>query len=186
MPALFYMAGEGRAHTRTGQAGRPRKPALREVDERLLRTWAYSLHIGFFAGLIWGVAGCVLAFFGFTEVNTFAWAKPWLNKDLLAPWARPLAGLAVYVLFSMLAALLYALVLRKARGPWPGILFGLAWYGLFFFAIGPALGMLPPYHRLNVHTHVSEMCRFLLWGVFIGYSIALEFTDERAREPGVG
>jgi len=27
------------------------------------------------------------------------------------------------------------------------------------------------------------LCLFVLWGMFIGYSIALEFTDDRIREP---
>lgn len=148
--------------------------------------WSYALHVGFFAGLIWWLAGVALHFFGFTEVRPAFMAEPWADRTFLASWNDHFTGLLAYTVFSMLAALLYAAVLRKAKGPWPGILYGLAWYLVLFFGIGPFAGMLPAYSRLAVHSHVSELSRFLLWGAFIGYSITLEFTDERMRESGLG
>jgi len=152
----------------------------------LTRPWAFALQVGFFAGLIWGLAGCVAHYFGFTEVKPSAWAGPWLAKGLSGSWRGTLAGLAAYVALSVLAALLYAAVLRRARGPWPGVAYGILWFAALFFMIGPALGVLPSWRGLSVHTLVAEGCRFLLWGGFIGYSVAMEFTDERVREPGMG
>ena len=32
-------------------------------------------------------------------------------------------------------------------------------------------------------TNISEVCIFILWGLFIGYTTAQEFTDEKLREP---
>lgn len=151
----------------------------------MTRPWAFALQIGFFAGLIWGLAGCAAQFFGFTEVKASAWAGPWLDQKTEAAWQGTLAGLAGYIILSILASLVYAAVLRRAKGPWPGLAYGAAWYAVLFFMIGPAAG-LPSWRGLSVHSLVSELCRFLLWGVFIGYSIAMEFTDERQREPGPG
>ena len=158
----------------------------REVFCPLIRPLAFALQVGFFAGLIWGLAGVVLHFFGFSEVKPASWAGPWLNKSAASSWVGALSGLAVYTVISILASLVYAAVLRKAKGPWPGILYGLFWYLLLFFGIGHALGLLPAWNRMEMHSHVSELCRFLLWGAFIGYSITFEFTDERTREPGMG
>lgn len=148
--------------------------------------WSYALYIGFYAGLIWGLAGFVMYLFDFTELRPAFWIAPWADKAFQASWRGYLAGLAAYVALSMLAALLYAAVLRKAHGPWPGILYGFGWYLLLFLLIGPSCGMVPAFTKLEVQTLLSEMCRFLLWGVFIGYSITLEFTDERIREPNMG
>lgn len=36
--------------------------------------------------------------------------------------------------------------------------------------------------KLPWNTVISEFCIFLLWGMFIGYTAAIEYTDERKRE----
>lgn len=38
-------------------------------------------------------------------------------------------------------------------------------------------------NRLDWNTIVSDLCLFVLWGLFIGYTITMEFTEERNREP---
>lgn len=159
---------------------------MREVRGPLTKPWSYALYIGFFAGLIWGLAGHVLSYFAFTEVAPAFWLTPWVDKSFLSSWRGQVAGLALYICYSIVAALLYTAVLRKARGPWPGIAYGLAWYVLLFCVIGPLLGLIPSFGKLATHTHLAELCRSLLWGVFIGYSITLEFTDDRRREAKAG
>lgn len=159
---------------------------MREVRGPLTNPWSFGLYIGFFAGLIWGLAGHILYFFDFTELAPAFWLTPWVDKPFLSSWRGQVAGLAIYIVFSIVAALLYAAVLRKARGPWPGIGYGFAWYVLLICIIGPLCGMVPAFGKLATHTHLSELCRFLLWGVFIGYSITLAFTDDRKRETSAG
>jgi uncharacterized membrane protein YagU involved in acid resistance len=91
-------------------------------------------------------------------------------------------GWAVFALFSVLASFLYAALFRKAKGPWPGIAYGIAWWAIWFVLIGPAIDAVKPITALDRNSFFTELCLFLLWGLFIGYTINFEFTEEREGE----
>lgn len=145
----------------------------------MMKRWRYAVYIGFFAGLIWGLIGWTLYYFKFSSVLPAFLLEPFFRKSFMHSWSGHSAGLAAFIIYSIVAALLYTIILIKLRGPWPGVVFGLVCWGITFLWIGPFAGMLPPFRKLSMETHVTEACRFLLWGVFIGYSISLEFHDER-------
>ncbi|MNR52325.1 hypothetical protein D3C85_1721510 [compost metagenome] len=73
--------------------------------------------------------------------------------------------------------------LSKLPGPWIGIAYGVAWWALLYLLIGPWTGMMNWIYGLDRNTIITDLCLFILWGLFIGYSIALEYTEEREREP---
>ncbi|WP_028610422.1 YqhR family membrane protein [Paenibacillus harenae] len=145
--------------------------------------WLYAVKIGFFAGLIWGTVRWIFYTMKFTTVIPGFAADPFFRKAFLKTYWGIAFGIGAFVLISIIAALLYAALFRRLRGPWPGIAYGLAWWALIFIAAGPPLGMTERVTILGWNTLYSEICVFLLWGVFIGYSIAFEFTDEASREP---
>jgi hypothetical protein len=58
---------------------------------------------------------------------------------------------------------------------------GVLWWGGVFLA-GSWLFLLQRPFRLPWNSVISEFCIFLLWGLFIGYTAAIEYTDERNRE----
>ncbi|MDF2834960.1 MAG: hypothetical protein K0Q63_600 [Paenibacillus sp.] len=145
--------------------------------------WLYSAQIGLFAGLIWGFIRWMLYNMKFTtEIPAFL-MEPFFKHDFLVSYWGVLIGIAGFTIFSVIAALLYVLLLGKLRGPWPGVFYGLIWWALMFLAIGPLLGLTGKVNAAGWNTFFSELCIFTLWGVFIGYSIAFEFTDEASREP---
>lgn len=142
----------------------------------------FSLQIGLFAGLIWGLLR--LAFFemNMTRVLPGYMLEPFFRHSFLNTVPGIAIGIGGYVLFSAAAALLYRVLMGKLRGPWPGMLYGAGW-SLLFGAIGPWLGMMPKLNEIGWNSIITEFCIFVLWGLFIGYSIAFEFTDEASREP---
>lgn len=151
----------------------------------MLKKWGFALYIGFFAGLIWGGFKQLFYFLEFTKAPPAFMLEPWLKAEFIRGAAGQWTGLGVFILFSLAAACLYGLMLSRVRGPWPGIAYGFAWWIALFVAIGPYAGMTPKLGKLDMNSMLTEACIFVLWGVFIGYSIALEFTDDRVREPGL-
>lgn len=145
--------------------------------------WFFSLNIGFFAGLIWGGMKVLTYYLGFTKVWPAFLAKPYLKDSLLENWVGHLIGWGHFIVFSILAAVIYVFVLYRLKGPWPGLLYGAAWWLLLYLAIGPVSGMMKVLWKLDLNSIITDCCIFLLWGVFIGYTIAFEYTDERLREP---
>jgi len=145
--------------------------------------WSFALYIGFFAGLLWGGLKCIEYYFHFTSLTPGFLLEPFFLHEFLISPAGFWVGWGAFTLFSIIASLLYALLMAKTKGPWFGIGYGVVWWGVIFLLIGPITGMTKWIAYMDLNTIVTDLCLFVLWGLFIGYSISFEFTDERSREP---
>ncbi|MGN7761595.1 YqhR family membrane protein [Paenibacillus sp. 22594] len=143
--------------------------------------WTFSLELGYFAGLIWGGARWLMYAMHFTKVLPGFLAEPFFKHDFLKTSAGNLIGYLFFIACSVIATLLYVLLFRKLKGPWPGMIYGVLWWSAIFLA-GSWLFLQQRPFRLPWNSVISEFCIFLLWGLFIGYTAAIEYTDERKRE----
>ncbi|MRN53571.1 YqhR family membrane protein [Paenibacillus monticola] len=143
--------------------------------------WIFALELGYFAGLIWGGARWLMYTLHFTKVIPGFLAEPFFKHDFLMTPAGHLLGYLFFIGFSVVVSLLYVLILRKLKGPWPGMIYGVLWWSVLFLAGSQYFLMQRPF-RLPWNSIISEFCVFLLWGLFIGYTAAIEYTDERKRE----
>ncbi|MFC4777441.1 YqhR family membrane protein [Paenibacillus sp. GCM10023252] len=174
------MADENKEHSQNGQA-KGNKQANKSSHPT--KTGLYLLQLGFFAGLIWGFVRWVFFEMKFTLVLPGMLLDPFMKQSFLRTGWGHGAGIAAFIVLSIVAAFLYKVVLGKLRGPWPGAVYGLLWWALLFLGIGPLLGFIKPITEAGWNTLYTEACVFTLWGLFIGYSVAFEFTDEASREP---
>ncbi|MCM3747283.1 YqhR family membrane protein [Paenibacillus pasadenensis] len=163
----------------SGERRRERGPYRRQQTN----PWKFCLMIGFWAGLIWGLVHWLMYTFRFTPVLPGFLAEPFYQHSFLQTNWGHISGVLFFILFSIAAAFLYKILLGRSQGPWAGFIYGLLWWTLLFVAFGPLLGMTQPVNRMGWDGVLSELCLFAVWGVFIGYSIAFEFTDEASREP---
>ena len=144
---------------------------------------AFALELGFFAGLIWGAIHWVFYMFHLTKVIPGYLGESFFKHTFLKSGSGQIVGWLLFILLSAIASVIYVLLFRKLKGPWPGMVYGLVWWIMIFTLAGPPLHMVKPLKYLGWNSIISEICLFLLWGLFIGYTIAVEFTDERKREP---
>ncbi|MEK8132770.1 YqhR family membrane protein [Paenibacillus filicis] len=156
-----------------------RKPETRKKTGK----WSFALYIGVFAGILWGGLKIIESYFHFTTLPPGFMLEPFFLHEYLTSVAGYWLGWGAFTLFSIVASLLYALLMAKTRGPWFGIGYGVAWWVFIFLLIGPLTGMTKWIAYMDLNTVLSDFCLFVLWGLFIGYSISFEFTDERSREP---
>ena len=154
-------------------------------DSEQTGVWTFALQIGFFAGLIWGAVKVAEVYFRFTKIPANFMAKPFLAPSFMNTTAGFWMGWLTFIVFSVIAALLYAALFRKVAGHWAGLAYGAVWWALIYLLVGPSTGMMKWIYRYDWNTILTDSCLFLLWGLFIGYSISFEFTDEREREPAV-
>ncbi|MBD8497750.1 YqhR family membrane protein [Paenibacillus arenosi] len=152
-------------------------------DQPKTNPWWFALQLGFYAGLIWGGMRILSYELHFTVNVPGFLLEPFLLNSFLQSQQGRFAGWGAFILFSILCSLLYTFTMRKRTGPWPGILYGILWWVLLFVAVGPALGLVLPVTQTSYNSITTELCIFLLWGLFIGYTAATEFNDERLREP---
>jgi len=142
------------------------------------------MELGFFAGLIWGGARWLMYGMHFSKVIPGFLAEPFFKHAYLLKAEGHLIGYLFFIVFSVISSLLYVLLLRKLKGPWPGMVYGVLWWSALFLA-GSWLFLQQPPFRLPWNTVISEFCLFLLWGLFIGYTAAFEFTNDRKRDKRV-
>ncbi|CAH8771593.1 YqhR family membrane protein [Paenibacillus dendritiformis] len=153
------------------------------MQQKRTNPFSFGVLTGFFAGLIWGGLHWLGYIFSFTIIVPGFLVEPFYKHAYLTTVDGQLLGLVAFIVFSILAALLYVLVLRKVPGPWAGVVYGLVWWVILFVIPGPLLGLVPPVRQTTWNTIWTESCTMLLWGLFIGYTVATEFNEEREREP---
>ena len=157
----------------------------RDREERRHRTApvSYCIKLGFFAGLLWGGFRWVLYTIHFTKTIPAFLVDPFFRIAFLKTGWGHVIGICSFIVFSMVAALIYYYVLGRIAGPWPGLFYGAFWWCVWFLTAGPLLAMVEPVYKIGYNTISTELSVFLIWGLFIGYTIAFEFNDETSREP---
>jgi len=131
--------------------------------------------IGFFGGVFLSVFFGVIHYFNIVEVNLFhPWKVLFTHYDVTIKWYLYPIWIAGYGVLSVPIALVYYLI-GKNRNHWDiGALYGfvLAVISYIFLPI-----ILYDQHFLQKYllkTHISFFVLFIIYGVFIGYSISYE------------
>ncbi|MEC0108109.1 YqhR family membrane protein [Paenibacillus taichungensis] len=166
------------------QKDRGRRPSQRQGQAHYFtKPFPFAVELGFFAGFIWGGLHWLFYLLHFTTVPLGFLAEPFFKHNFIYTAAGHLTGWLFFIVFSVLTSLIYTFTLKKWKGPLPGMGYGIFWWLIIFVLVGPKLDMVKPLNRLTWDSIITEFCFFLLWGLFIGYTVAMEFTDERKREP---
>ncbi|TVY11475.1 YqhR family membrane protein [Paenibacillus cremeus] len=153
------------------------------MERQRTNRWNFALYIGVFAGLIWGGLKIIEYYFHFTTLPIGFLIEPFFLHSYVNTWQGMVTGWLAFILFSVVASLLYSVMLSQAKSAWIGIGYGAVWWGIIFLLIGPVTGMMNWIAFIDLNTILSDFCLFVLWGLFIGYSISFEFTDHRVSEP---
>ncbi|PWW44176.1 MULTISPECIES: YqhR family membrane protein [Paenibacillus] len=182
--------GERTSHKENGRADkgeekdRGKRPTQRQGQSHYFtKPFPFAVELGFFAGFIWGGLHWLSYLLHFTIVPLGFLAEPFFKHNFIYTAAGHLTGWLFFIVFSVFTSLIYTFTLRKLKGPIPGMGYGILWWLIIFVLVGPKLDMVKPLNRLTWDSIITEFCFFLLWGLFIGYTVAMEFTDERKREP---
>lgn len=133
-------------------------------------------------GFIAGVGGALLGYFAYS----FHFSK--INPDLIldifrGDWKDGWLGLIVatilYGILSIGVAFLYYAILKQKRSIIWGAVFGLILFLLIFFLLYPIFPSLDRITEYDFETITTEVCLFLLYGIFIGYSISYEYNEQK-------
>lgn len=145
------------------------------INQKKLRM---GVSIGLASGIIWGTISLAAYYLQFTDIGPSIYAKPLLNSDYVLKWQGHLIGLLFYIIFSILISLAYAFLLSRFNSPWIGIFYGVALWGLVFILLNPLLDLTKKITELGANTNSVMLCLYILAGLFIGYSLSIEFNNE--------
>ncbi|MFC4404236.1 YqhR family membrane protein [Gracilibacillus xinjiangensis] len=141
------------------------------------------ISIGFFGGFIWSLIASITAFFNFTSVSpkTFI-LRSWLQTEWTDHWLGQLISIIILSLLSILLALLYYVTFKKIQGIWAGIMIGFVLWFIAFWLLEPIFPNIPAFYMLDSDTVVTTLCLFILYSVFISYSISFAYSQQLKDE----
>ncbi|PEY41676.1 hypothetical protein CN354_07680 [Bacillus cereus] len=140
------------------------------------------VQIGLFGGVFWGSIWYFLHIFSFTEVGPNYLLLPFaLGNWKEGVWGNVL-GVVCVGLLSILVALIYKALFKRFEGILPGILYGLFWWTILFLGLGSIAPVIKNALHLPKETIVTTICIFILYGVFITYSVSFEANNVNQGE----
>nr|WP_318246307.1 YqhR family membrane protein [Bacillus sp. PS06] len=132
---------------------------------------------GLFGGLFWSLLNYLAYIFNFTEISPNLVLQPWTVGEWKDRVLGQFIGIAVIGVLSIGVALLYYALLRRFQKIWVGMIFGVALWILVFYILNPIFPGLKSLADLDRNTNITTICFYILYGVFIGYSISFETTE---------
>ncbi|WP_209123072.1 YqhR family membrane protein [Alkalihalobacillus sp. BA299] len=133
--------------------------------------------IGIFGGLLWSTLGYIAFFFNFARIGPALVLMPWALGDWKNGYIGQIVGIIVIGLLSVLVAFIYKLLFERFNSLWPGILYGIVLWLIVFYLLNPIFPGLKSVANLDSNTIITTICLYVLYGVFIGYSISYEYQE---------
>ncbi|WLD92006.1 YqhR family membrane protein [Alkalihalobacillus sp. AL-G] len=135
------------------------------------------LTIGFVGGVFWSLIGYLAYLFNFSIIRPSFVLAPLVigdwKEDMLGDWV----GIFVIGLLSMLVAFAYKILFAKFKHMAAGVIFGLILWGIVFYLLRPMFPDLKPIHELGMNTLTTTICLYVLYGLFVGFSISFEYDE---------
>ncbi|HZG73878.1 MAG TPA: YqhR family membrane protein [Chondromyces sp.] len=135
---------------------------------------------GLAGGAIWSMVAYIAYMFRFTKIEPNVILEPFTVGNWKETWIGIVLSILAYSIVSVGVALLYYALLRKMKSLWSGIILGLVLLGIVLLVLNPIFPSIKPWRELGLNTLVTCACVYVLYGVFIGYSISYEEAQAEA------
>jgi len=136
-----------------------------------------SIVTGFIGGVFWSTLAYLAYILNFTEISPNLILQPFALGDWKQGVIGNIISIIIIGLISIGAALVYYAILRRFDGMWLGIVYGGALWLLVFFVLNPIFPNVETVFELTRGTIVTTLCLYILYGVFIGYSISFDYKE---------
>ncbi|CCQ94451.1 conserved membrane hypothetical protein [[Clostridium] ultunense Esp] len=133
--------------------------------------WLYALEVGFFGALIWSGVLYLLYWLRLSKLSPSHIAQGFLKPEYLFRWEGVFFSLILLALYSILVSFLYVYTLARINSPWLGVALGII---LWSAMMG--------WRSMDWNTLASTLSIFVLYGVFVGYSLSAEFSSPEEIE----
>ena len=150
------------------------KHTAQHHNDRPMSFMTMVILTGLIGGIFWSGLAYLAHFINLTEVHPRVVMDPWTIGAWKDGWLGTVISILIIGIISIVAALIYYVLLRKFQSIWVGILYGLALFFLVFYVLNPIFPGISPFHELERNTIITSICFYVLYGVFVGYSISHE------------
>lgn len=150
--------------------------------KRPMSFFSLVIWTGMFGGVFWTLLGLLAYYFHFTEIRPNMILEPWALGDWKTGWLGTVISIIMIGFFSTGAAFGYYLVLRKFKTIWLGIAYGIGLFGTVFIILNPIFPSIKPFLQIDRNTMITSICLYILYGVFVGYTISYEESEIQTKK----
>lgn len=146
-------------------------------EERRRSFFERIMVTGFIGGILWSFMGWLAAVFHFTEIGPTILLQPFVSAGWRDGYPGVLLSIFLIGIISVFTALLYYLFFKKVKSMWGGAGYGIILWILVFYAFAALFPVVKGASEFTQDTIVTTLCLYILYGVFIGYSISFEENE---------
>jgi hypothetical protein len=150
--------------------------------EKPMSFMAMVIITGFVGGVLWSGLAYLAYVFNLTEIHPRVILEPWAIGGWKKTWLGTVISLVFIGIVSIGAAIIYYALLRKIKSIFAGAAYGIALFLLVFFVLNPIFPGISPLRDLDKNTIIASVCFYILYGIFVGFSISYEENEIRFRE----
>lgn len=150
-----------------------------EKKEKLPSFMNKAIVIGISAGVLFGILSYIAYVLNLSEIRANLILEPWTFGEWKHHIIGHIIGIILLAIISIPVALIYYALLRKFESMWVGAAYGVILWGFVFFLLNPIFPNLKEITDLSKDTIITSFCFYLLYGIFIGYSISYEESELR-------
>ncbi|MGM7721218.1 YqhR family membrane protein [Metabacillus sp. Hm71] len=132
---------------------------------------------GFIGGVFWSLLAYLASILNYTEIKPSLILQPIALGDWKNGTLGEFISIVLIGVISIGVALVYYAVLKRFTSMWIGIAYGAALWGLVFFILNPMFPDLKRIFELPRGTIVTTVCLYILYGLFVGYSISFDYNE---------
>jgi Zn-dependent protease with chaperone function len=137
---------------------------------------------GLFGGVFWGTIGFFAAYLNFTEIHPNVIIEPWALGNWKHRWQGTILSIILLGILSVAVAFIYYLLLKRFKGWWMGVVYGIVLFLIVFLVLNPLFPGINPFPDLGRDTVITSICIYIGYGIFIGYSISYEYQTKTMQK----
>lgn len=139
---------------------------------------------GLFGGVFWSIIGYLAHLFHFTTLHPNVILEPWALGRWKKEWQGTLISIILIGIISIGIAYIYYAAFKQFKGMAAGIIYGLALFLIVFFVLNPLFPSISPIYDLSRDTIITSICLYIIYGLFIGYSISYQYQSHHIGDKG--
>lgn len=132
---------------------------------------------GFFGGLLWSAVGYFTYYLNFIKVEPNIILEPFTVGTWRESWIGIVISIFACGIISIVVAFIYYALLKKFKTMWVGLVYGIVLFCIVFIILNPIFPGMKPFLKLDLNTLITSACLYILYGVFIGFSISYEQNE---------
>lgn len=156
---------------------------INQQKKNQVQIFLRSILTGFVGGIVWTGFATLLYYFNFIQVSPGAiLLRTWLSEDWASKWQGEVLAIFLAGFVSIILAIIYFLILRKRSSMWVGVIYGVVLWAVVQFLWIPILYHIPPINEQSMDAIITTICVYILYGLFIGFSISYDYHDTLVKE----